>query len=181
MSSLLWWLLGVRINSHVTSFSACIHGMCVPWLPPNYSVLRAENADNYFPSHQKKLQEKKLLPNSSIYYSIKSNKHVSFQCTLMEIFSVYLMWCFQKKNYCYLEHYQGKMNPSFLRGIYIKMKLFHPHVVSNTVIYSLYSLGFLSLFESVVQYNTLDLNKLFLDKNKESGRAFLQLFCMMSE
>lgn len=65
------------------------------------------------------------------------------------------------------------MNPSFLRGIYIKMKLFHPHVVSNTVIYSLYSLGFLSLFESVVQYNTLDLNKLFLDKNKESGRAFL--------
>lgn len=59
------------------------------------------------------------------------------------------------------------MNPSFLRGIYIKIKLFHPPIVNNTATYSFYSLGFLSLFKIVIQYNTLDLNKLFLDKNKE--------------
>lgn len=59
---------------------------------------------------------------------------------------LYTWYDVSTKNYCYLEHYQGKMNPSFLRGIYIKMKLFHPHIVSNTVICSFYSLGFLQPF-----------------------------------
>lgn len=120
---------------------------------------------------EKKQKEKKLLPNYSV--SLLKVTNVLVSSVLLWKASLYIWYVVSTKNYWHLEHYQGKINPSFFRGIYIKMKLFHPPIVSNTVIYSFYSLGFLSLFKRMVQYNTLDLNELFIDKNKEAGRTVL--------
>lgn len=116
------------------------------------------------PSERKRQKEKNRLPNDSI--SLLKVTNVVVSSVLLWRASL-LIWYVPTKNHWYLECYQCKMNPSFLRGIYIKIKLFHPPIVNNTATYSFYSLGFLSLFKIVIQYNTLDLNKLFLDKNKE--------------
>lgn len=64
-------------------------------ITPSHSLLRDENADQYFPNHQKKAKVKETAPKV-LCYSIKSNKRVRFQCTLLESFPVYLICCFHK-------------------------------------------------------------------------------------
>lgn len=124
--------------------TVCSWLMC-PLISPNHPLLRHENAVPHFLNHQKEKGKRKKAC-SQMTVSLLKVTNVVVSSVLLWRASLYIWYVVSTKNHWHLERYQYKMNPSFLRGIYIKIKLFHPPIVSNTATHSFYSLGFLSIF-----------------------------------